>query len=236
MFAGFSRWVLAFRKGGSTAYFHTFHCFVSIPPLSFFSIWGISPVGVIHVKVTTYRALREEWNAIAAAFGDVVVSGGALDSESDADGEDDDGRCWSDADAWSGGTGEDLEEIVDGYSSDVENFRLRLEGKEDRITTAEYLYGEIDNARFSVSLSSNNAVVCVYRKDSQKNAMRGEYQSGYLSDPFPFVTINGPFPRFAFVLQQGRRGVRRMFYNTIYALRNNGFAQTRIPEGSPIYK
>ena len=58
------------------------------------------------------------------------------------------------------------------------------------------LYEGIGNARFAVSFSSNNAVVCVYWKDSQKNAKRHEYRNGYLRDSIPFVTLNGQFSDF----------------------------------------
>ena len=52
-----------------------------------------------------------------------------------------------------------MDGVVDGASSDAENFRQQFQDEDDRVLIAESLYGEIDKSRFSVTFSSNKAVI-----------------------------------------------------------------------------
>ena len=56
--------------------------------------------------------------------------------------------------------------MLDGNTSDVDNFRERLKREDDRITLNESLYETVDRSRFGFTLSPDNAVVSIFWKEA----------------------------------------------------------------------
>ena len=71
-----------------------------------------------------------------------VTSASPIDSDSDCSEEDDNGRHWPDDDYKSTGSLGDLGGILEGGSSDVENFRARLEGFVNMVILPDTIYGD----------------------------------------------------------------------------------------------
>ena len=51
---------------------------------------------------------------------------------------------------------DDISGVVEGDSSDIENFRHRLRGEDDRGMISEAISAEIDKSKFAATFSSDN--------------------------------------------------------------------------------
>ena len=74
---------------------------------------------------------------------------------------------------------------------------------DDRVLLAESIYAQVDRARFGISFSSNNAVVTIYWKEAEKNAMRHEFRKAV---------------RKISVMQRGRSGIAMLRASSSFTL------------------